>query len=29
MREWGDLVGAVVMVVAMLGCIVGISWLEG
>ena len=29
MREWVDLVGAVLMVAAMLGIVVGISWLEG
>ena len=29
MGEWGDLVGAVLMVAAMLGLVVGISWLEG
>ena len=29
MGEWVDLVGAVLMVAAMLGIVVGISWLEG
>lgn len=29
MRELVDLVGAVALIVVMLGCVVGISWLEG
>lgn len=29
MREWVDLVGAVAVLVVLLGCVVGISWLEG
>jgi len=29
MGEFFDLVGAVAVIVVMLGCVVGISWLEG